>query len=354
MADPVTGTEPESGSGTASGTEPESGSRSASGTGAASGSGSEPESASGTGTASASGSRSASGAGTTSGSGSEPESGSRSASGTGAGSGTASRAVSAQAPVAVRHVEEAMGTVFSFDVRGGKPAAVRAALAEAVAGLHRADEVFSTYRDGSEISRLARGELTVEACAPEVAEVLELAAEAERVSDGWFSTRYGGRLDPTGIVKGWAVERAARRISAVVAGASGVSVNGGGDVQLLGTPGAARPWRVGVSDPLRPGGLAAVVSAAGAAELAVATSGSAERGAHVVDPRTGRSAVTDLLSVTVVAPRLTWADCWATAAFAMGARDGLRWLESLPGVEGLLITAGDEVRCTGGLAAWLG
>ncbi|MFJ7242297.1 FAD:protein FMN transferase [Streptomyces olivaceus] len=245
-----------------------------------------------------------------------------------------------------------MGTVFSFDARGGEPAAVRAALDEAVAGLHRADEVFSTYRDGSEISRLVRGELTVEACAPEVAEVLELAAEAERVSGGWFSTRYQGRLDPTGIVKGWAVERAARRIAA--AGATGVSVNGGGDVQLLGAPGARRPWRVGVSDPLRPGGLAAVVSASGADELAVATSGSAERGAHVVDPRTGRSAVTDLLSVTVVAPRLTWADCWATAAFAMGSREGLRWLESLEGVEGLLVTAGDEVRCTGGLAGWLG
>ncbi|WP_224307195.1 FAD:protein FMN transferase [Streptomyces olivaceus] len=245
-----------------------------------------------------------------------------------------------------------MGTVFSFDARGGEPAAVRAALDEAVAGLHRADEVFSTYRDGSEISRLARGELTVEACAPEVAEVLELAAEAERVSGGWFSTRYQGRLDPTGIVKGWAVERAARRIAA--AGATGVSVNGGGDVQLLGAPGARRPWRVGVSDPLRPGGLAAVVSASGVDELAVATSGSAERGAHVVDPRTGRSAVTDLLSVTVVAPRLTWADCWATAAFAMGSREGLRWLESLEGVEGLLVTAGDEVRCTGGLAGWLG
>ncbi|GAA2583701.1 MULTISPECIES: FAD:protein FMN transferase [Streptomyces] len=245
-----------------------------------------------------------------------------------------------------------MGTVFSFDVRGGEPPAVREALDEAVAGLHRADEVFSTYREDSEVSRLARGELTVAACAPEVAEVLELAAEAERVSEGWFSTRYEGRLDPTGIVKGWAVERAARRIAA--AGARGVSVNGGGDVQLLGAPGTRRPWRVGVSDPLRPGGLAAVVSAAGAAELAVATSGSAERGAHVVDPRTGRSAVTDLVSVTVVAPRLTWADCWATAAFARGSREGLRWLESLPGVEGLLITAGDEVRCTGGLAARLG
>ncbi|MFJ8192304.1 FAD:protein FMN transferase [Streptomyces sp. NPDC096094] len=245
-----------------------------------------------------------------------------------------------------------MGTVFSLDVRGGEPAAVRAALDEAVAGLRRVDEVFSTYRENSQVSRLARGELTVDACAPEVAEVLELAAEAERVSDGWFSTSYQGRLDPTGIVKGWAVERAARRVAA--AGASGVSVNGGGDVQVLGTPGAGRPWRVGVSDPLRPGGLAAVVSAAGAAELAVATSGSAERGAHVVDPRTGRSAVTDLVAVTVVAPRLTWADCWATAAFAMGSREGLRWLESLDGVEGLLVTAGDEVRCTGGLAGWLG
>ncbi|GAA3503692.1 FAD:protein FMN transferase [Streptomyces prasinosporus] len=258
----------------------------------------------------------------------------------------------AGAPPAVRHVEETMGTVFSLDVRGGEPRAVRAALEAAVAGLHRVDEVFSTYRDDSQVSRLARGELTVGECDPEVAEVLALAAEAERVSDGWFSPRYRGRLDPTGIVKGWAAERAARTLAA--AGATGVSVNGGGDVQLLGAPGAGRPWRVGVSDPLRPGGLAAVVSAAGADELAVATSGTAERGDHVVDPRTGRSAVTDLVAVTVVAPRLTWADCWATAAFAMGSREGLRWLESLPDVEALLITAGDEVRCTGGLAGRLG
>ncbi|MFD0004560.1 FAD:protein FMN transferase [Streptomyces sp. NPDC127178] len=246
-----------------------------------------------------------------------------------------------------------MGTVFSFDVRGGDPGAVQVALGEAVAGLHRVDEVFSTYRDDSQISRLARGELTVEECDPGVAEVLELGAEAERLSEGWFSTRYEGRLDPTGIVKGWSAERAARRL-VDVPGVTGVSLNGGGDVQLLGVPGPQRPWRVGVSDPLRPGGLAAVISAAGASELAVATSGTAERGDHIVDPRTGRSAVTDLVAVTVVAPSLTWADCWATAAFAMGSRQGLRWLESLPDVEALLITAGDEVRCTGGLASRLG
>ncbi|MGW1537209.1 FAD:protein FMN transferase [Streptomyces aureus] len=256
------------------------------------------------------------------------------------------------APQELRHAEEVMGTVFSFDVRGGESGAVRTALEEAIAGLHRVDEVFSTYREDSQISRLARGELTVEECDPEVAEVLGLGAEAERASDGWFSTRYEGRLDPTGIVKGWAAERAAERLAA--AGASGVSVNGGGDVQLVGVPGPHRPWRVGVSDPLRPGALAAVISAAGADRLAVATSGTAERGAHIVDPRTGRSAVTDLLAVTVVGPRLTWVDAWATAAFAMGSRAGLDWLESLPDVEALLITAGNEVRCTGGLAQRLG
>jgi thiamine biosynthesis lipoprotein len=255
-------------------------------------------------------------------------------------------------PSALRHAEEVMGTVVSFDVRGGEPGAVRTALEEAVAGLHRVDEVFSTYREDSQVSRLGRGDVTLEQCDQEVAEVLAAGAEAERLSDGWFSTRYEGRIDPTGIVKGWAVERAARHLAA--SGADGVSVNGGGDVQMYGVPGPHRPWRVGIADPLRPGGLAAVVSAAGAAELAVATSGTAERGAHIVDPRTGRSAVTDLVAVTVVGPRLIWADAWATAAFAMGSRQALDWLESLPDVEALLITAGDEVRCTGGLAARLG
>lgn len=258
----------------------------------------------------------------------------------------------AAAPAQLRHAEEVMGTVFSFDVRGGEPTAIRAALDEAVAGLHTVNDVFSTYREQSQISRLARAETTIEECDPEVAEVLGLCAEAERVSNGWFSATYEGRFDPTGLVKGWATERAALRL--VEAGAVGVSVNGGGDVQLCGVPGPDRPWRVGVADPLRPGGLAAVVTAAGADRLAVATSGTAERGTHIVDPRTGKSAVTDLVSVTVVAPRLTWADCWATAAFAMGSREGLAWLESLPDVEALLITAGDEVRCTGGLASRLG
>jgi thiamine biosynthesis lipoprotein len=225
-----------------------------------------------------------------------------------------------------------MGTVFSFDVRGAEPEALDAAVAE----LHRLDAVFSTYREDSQLSRLARGELGLADCDPVVAEVLELAEEAERLSDGWFSPRYAGRLDPTGIVKGWATERVARLIRD--AGATGVGVNGGGDVQLLGAADGQRPWQVGVADPLHPGGLAAVISSAEVTGLAVATSGTAERGAHIMDPRTGRPADTDLIAVTVVGPSLTWADCWATAAFAMGSERARTWLESLPDVEAILIT----------------
>ncbi|TGZ19150.1 hypothetical protein DV517_41230 [Streptomyces sp. S816] len=148
----------------------------------------------------------------------------------------------------VRHAEEVMGTVFSFDVRGGEAGAVRAALGEVVARLHEVDAVFSTYRADSAVSRLARGELTVERCPAEVARVLGLAAEAERISEGWFSARYRGVPDPTGIVKGWAAERAARRL-AEVAGVRGVGVNGGGDVQSLGAPEPGGPGGWGSRTP---------------------------------------------------------------------------------------------------------
>jgi len=238
--------------------------------------------------------------------------------------------VSGGSTARLRHVEQAMGTVFSFDVRGpgAGTGAGRTTLAAAVASLPRADEVFSTYRSDSQLSRLVRGELAVADCDPEVREVLELCESAERLTDGWFSARYAGPLDPTGLVKGWAVERAARMMAS--AGDS-VCLNGGGDIQLLGGP-----WRVGIAHPLRPGELATVVGTA-SGELAVATSGPAERGCHILDPRTGAHPEGALASVTVVARSLTDADAWATAAFAMGGR-ARDWLERLPGAEGFAIT----------------
>jgi len=229
-----------------------------------------------------------------------------------------------------------MGTVFSFDVRGAGPRAT-AALEDATAWLHHMDEVFSTYRPDSQISRLAAGTLALSACSPDVWEVLRLCEAAERRSDGWFSARYAGAFDPTGLVKGWAVERAAAMLSS--AGADAVCVNGGGDVQVHGGR-----WRIGVTDPLRKGGLVTVVQAEG--ELAVATSGPAERGCHIVDPHTGRPPAAPLASLTVICRTLTDADAYATAGYAMGDR-ARPWLESLPGTRSFAITADGAAWTTG-------
>lgn len=220
-----------------------------------------------------------------------------------------------------------MGTVFSFDVRGGDPPRTSAALDAATAWLQHVDEVFSTYRPGSQISRLAAGTLALSRCSPEVWEVMRLCEAVGRRSNGWFSAYYAGAaFDPTGLVKGWAVERAAAMVASATAEA--VCVNGGGDVQAHGGP-----WRIGVADPLRPGAVVCVIHAS-SRELAVATSGTAERGCHILDPHTGRPPADPLASLTVVTRTLTEADAYATAGYAMGARAARGWLESLPDAEG--------------------
>jgi thiamine biosynthesis lipoprotein len=244
----------------------------------------------------------------------------------------------------MRHVEPAMGTVFSIDVRARDTPQIRAAVQQVVAHLHHVDAVFSTYRPDSQVSRLARGDLALADCHPVVAEVLTLCEDAESRSGGWFSPRYGGSVDPTGLVKGWAIERASTLLDA--AGAADTSVNGGGDVQVRGHRAPGEPWRIGITNPVS-GGLVAVVRAAG--QVAVATSGIAERGHHIYDPHTGVPAYGDLASVTVLSPGLTAADAWATAAFAMGdaARD---WLEGMPDVEGLAVTRDGATWSTAGFA----
>ncbi|MFB6439848.1 FAD:protein FMN transferase [Streptomyces sp. NPDC056411] len=228
-----------------------------------------------------------------------------------------------------------MGTVFSFDIRDARTPAIESALQDAVAWLHHVDAVFSTYRSDSVVSRLGRGEVALVDCPTEVREVLVLCERAQHATGGWFSATANGGLDPSGLVKGWAVERAARILRA--AGAHHTCVNGGGDLQLTGEAAPGVPWRIGIAHPLRPGELCTVVTGA---DLAIATSGTTERGAHIFDPHTG-APVTRPASVTVVGSTLTLTDAYATAAFAMGA--GARpWLEGLDGYEGLAVEQDGE------------
>ncbi|MDQ1486735.1 MAG: FAD:protein transferase, partial [Actinomycetota bacterium] len=149
------------------------------------------------------------------------------------------------------HVEHVMGTVVSFDIRlddESRRAAMSAAVAEAVTWLHRVDAVFSTYRADSQISRLSRAEIALDECDADVADVLALCARVGTASRGYFSSTYAGHLDPTGVVKGWSVQRASELLSA--AGSRNHSVNGGGDLQLVGEPEPGRCWQVGIAHPL--------------------------------------------------------------------------------------------------------
>jgi FAD:protein FMN transferase len=238
----------------------------------------------------------------------------------------------------VRHI---MGMPIGIDVRDPDDADVDVAFD----WLREVDAVFSTYREDSEISRLARGELTLAECRPEVDEVLTQCMALEHTTRGYFSVRPAGRLDPSGLVKGWAVAGAAQRLAA--AGAGSFCINAGGDIVARGRPASDRRWRVGIRHPEAGDRLAAVFALE---DLAVATSGQYERAGHILDPHTGR-APTGLLSVTVIGPDLATADAYATAAFAMGT-GGPAWTATLTGYDAMCITSDHRVLSTPGCARY--
>jgi thiamine biosynthesis lipoprotein len=238
----------------------------------------------------------------------------------------------------VRHI---MGIPIGIDLRDPDDVDIEVAFG----WLRDVDAVFSTYRDDSEISRLDRGELTLADCRPEVDDVLAQCMALNRSTRGYFSVRAAGRLDPSGLVKGWAVTGAAERLAA--AGAENFCINAGGDIVVRGRPEADRLWRIGIRHPEDLERLAAVLALE---DVAVATSGEYEQRGHIVDPHTG-GRPTGLLSVTVVGPDLGSADAYATAAFAMGA-SGPDWTATLTGYDAMCITSDHRVLQTPGFARY--
>jgi thiamine biosynthesis lipoprotein len=251
----------------------------------------------------------------------------------------------------LRRVEQIMGTAISLDVRDASVAP--RALEDAFEYLRRVDSRFSTYKAESEVSRLSRGEIQETDCSPELREVLELCELVRRDSEGYFDIRAhrtDGGLDPSGLVKGWSLEKAGRILEA--AGARNYCINGGGDIVARGRAAPEKAWRIGIRHPIIADRLAAVLAVR---DGAVATSGAYERGEHVRDPFTDL-APSGVLSVTVVGPNLTYADAYATAAFAMGPT-GLAWLAGRPGYEGCAVTgeadsANARLAWTPGFDSW--
>jgi thiamine biosynthesis lipoprotein len=253
----------------------------------------------------------------------------------------------------VHQVEQVMGLPVTIAVR--EPARHEAAVAAAFAWLREVDARFSLYRDDSELSALNRGALALADAHPTVRSVLARCEVLRARTGGYFDARAahalwtGGAavdgigLDPTGLVKGWAVQLAADGLAA--AGVSDAFVGAAGDVCVRGEAQPGEPWQIGIQHPFDRDRLAAVLDVS---DAAVATSGTYARGAHIVDPHTG-GAPESLASVTVVGPDLGTADAYATAAFAMGD-DGPGWLSTLePAHSALVITAAGELLSTPGM-----
>jgi thiamine biosynthesis lipoprotein len=236
-----------------------------------------------------------------------------------------------------RRVAHRMGMPISLALRGGSAGSAEADAAwqQVLCELDRIDAVFSTYRADSAVSRLDCGELTLSDVSAEVAEVLRIGERAQADSGGAFAVRRPDatgrlRLDPSGVVKGWAVERAAAPLLALPE--TDVCLSAGGDV-LCHTAGPdGVPWQIGIENPYDTQRLIAVVPIRSGA---VATSGTAHRGSHLIDARTGR-APEGVASVTVVAPSLTEADVDATAAYALG-RKAAAWLAARPQRRGVVV-----------------
>jgi FAD:protein FMN transferase len=243
-----------------------------------------------------------------------------------------------------------MGTVVSYSIRedtttepGAGAAAAAAALERAEAKLRWVDDVFSTWKPDSPVSRLRRGEIALDDAPPEVAEVLEFCRRARDASDGWFDPwAMPGGVDPTGLVKGWAVERALDEFRK--AGVPAAMVNAGGDIAVYGRPASGEPWRIGIRHPLDARRIMLTADLLGAG--AVATSGSYERGGHIIDPRSGEP-VEKLLSATVIGHDLGYADALATALYVSGG-ELLKHLARLAGYHGFVVDARGTIRASRG------
>jgi FAD:protein FMN transferase len=225
-----------------------------------------------------------------------------------------------------------MGTVFSFAFGTAPRVDVLRAIEDE---LDRIDRVFSPFRADSETNRLARSG-SRGPCSADMAEVLALCDRASVLTDGWFDALHSGRLDPTGLVKGWAVQRVDRLLAD--AGSTRHAINGGGDVLVVADPERDRPWRIGVSRGR------ALIATLRAHNVAVATSGNAERAGEIVDPFTGRPALS-VRALTVIGPELVLADALATAAVARGVPDPA-WSVRLPGYRVLAQDSWSSAACS--------
>ncbi|HUW77446.1 MAG TPA: FAD:protein FMN transferase [Candidatus Nanopelagicaceae bacterium] len=223
------------------------------------------------------------------------------------------------------HPEEVWGTVVVIELRSDSLGVEELQIVrnEMTAYLHEVDLIFSTYKSESEVSAIRNGQLSVAEASPLVKEVWQLCLAARECTEGAFDPWAArGGFDPSGYVKGWAADRALEMGGR--AGVEHIQINAGGDISLLGGLAVNEPWRIGIRHPDDDQAIAQIVTLA---DGAIATSGTYERGAHIIDPSTNLPAIA-ARSATVVGPDGGLADALATALIVAG-RDGAHWFLDL-------------------------
>jgi len=210
------------------------------------------------------------------------------------------------------------------------------------------DEKFSTYKNNSEITQINRGELKDENYSDDMKEIFELAEKTKQETDNYFNIRKpDGMSDPSGIVKGWAIHNAVLLLKKN--GYRNFCIEAGGDIETSGLNSEGKFWTVGIRNPFKNEEIVKVLQISG---KGVATSGTYIRGAHIYNPKDNDDKMGEIVSLTVIAPNIYEADRFATAAFAMG-KNGIMFIENLPGFEGYLIDKNGMATMTTGFEQYV-
>jgi thiamine biosynthesis lipoprotein len=240
-----------------------------------------------------------------------------------------------------------MGMPVTVEIAGG-PSVPEGAIEDVFAYLAAVEHRFSPFRQDSETTALNQGWLAWNNASPDMREVLAIAEDMKLRTSGYFEIHCpGGRIDPTGVVKGWAIHKAALRLDA--AGIGNFLIDAGGDIQCRGAASDGSAWTIGIRSPFNQREIVKVIRPRG---YGVATSGTYARGQHIRDPHRPGCPITDILSLTVIGDDVLLADLYATAAFAMG-REGIYFIEEMPRMEGYVIDRDGVATQTTGFEAFV-
>jgi thiamine biosynthesis lipoprotein len=244
----------------------------------------------------------------------------------------------------MKHTQLIMGMPITIEING--PAKQRD-LATIFDYFLHVDKRYSTYKPDSEVSLYNAGK-SIDVLSSELQFVLELCEKTRIETNGYFNIKkLDGSIDPSGLVKGWAIQNAANQL--YLAGWDNFYIEAGGDVFAAGVSPNNKPWKLGIRNPFK---INEIIKVLNVSDCGVATSGNYIRGNHIYNPKSAYTAPRGIVSITVVGPNIYEADCIATAAFAMG-KHGIAYIEQRKGMEGYMVTDTAIATFTTGFEAYV-